>query len=244
MSELRDGVKRINENVIKDGRSLVINTRSINMNYIPIGSLFIDGITSEVYVKKSEKNGFEKFEPSDIFKDRSITSKFIATNAVSEDHIGSGIITNKHIADNALLGTKILDGSIDPLKLDSITQEKLSRIPNDIAIENEITCNFRGDAGYTFTPGAVVELTTTGKIKPVDLSTTNPIIGVVSKFYKSENIVIPVVISGIAYISFPGVIIAGNVLSLGHKNGFACYATALETKASTSEKLVKCLLKL
>lgn len=145
---MADGVKKINEWLMKDGRVIGI-TRELDASKFDGGTLFISPATGSLKYNKvnAGTKTWEKFDPVNVFNelsipgtlindnaitktkilDGAITSSKIDTGAVSTDKIINGAITNDKMAQNSVGITQIIDGAISENKLavSSVTTDKI-----------------------------------------------------------------------------------------------------------------------
>lgn len=130
-----EGVKKIFEGVIKEGRSLVINDLDLNTDMVPNGTLFVDANTSKMKVKKN--NYVESILPTDIFDPEVMTDAVIQKGSVNgnrirqrtitRDRIQSETLTGSEIENNSVPGSKITSGAIENrhVRSNSIDQHQL-----------------------------------------------------------------------------------------------------------------------
>lgn len=110
-----EGVKKIYEAVIKDGRSLVINDSNLNNDLIPNGSLLIDGGSSKMKIKKDGE--FSAILPLDIFERESLTDTVIARNSVNGNRIRQRSISRDRIEQESLTAEEIENATITGAKI-------------------------------------------------------------------------------------------------------------------------------
>ena len=246
----KNGVKKINEATIKDGRSLVINNLNLDIDNIPVGTILVDNISFDIRIKKD--NGmFEKPTANNVFDTHSINGIFLEYETIDNTNLKTNCIDNRNIKDNTIVGEKLLDGSIEHYKLSLDIQSKLDRIPSDIYTSEGNTVLMRKKDGVLLEPGDIVSIDEQGYVNKSYAIPTRPILGVVSKYYKDSNKV-NVVFSGECLVKANGFIDAGSnlvVSSLGYaikenNNRNPFLGMALETNNSTSSYLMRCILKL
>ena len=150
-----DGVKKINENIIKDGRSLVFNTLIDNIDPLPSGTLYIDGNTGNVkfihYDLDTNTKSWDTFKFENIFKDNSFNDSLIADNTLNGAKITDLSIVNDKLVDNSITNDKLKDNTISTEKIKEIDATKLKdnsitttkfineSIKNDFLINKTIT---------------------------------------------------------------------------------------------------------
>ena len=153
-----EGVRKIYEAVMKEGRSVVMNDLSLDNDFVPSGALFVDGRSFKMKVKQGGK--LAAISPNNIFDPETVTDTVIARNSVngdrikqrtlSKDRLMHQTITSNEIENNTILGSKIASEAIenrhlkdniidtDKIKDGSITGEKIRDLSVD---ENHIKDN-------------------------------------------------------------------------------------------------------
>lgn len=144
------GIKKINEYTIVDGRALLAtqdltnNSTDIQWDNIENGTIFIDPVTGRMKYKNKYKNIDENgkkvwtdFEPGNLIRTESITSKYIAPfeikeglmanlsistrtledECVTSEKIARESLEAKHFRDNNMTGSIIMDGTLDGAKI-------------------------------------------------------------------------------------------------------------------------------
>ena len=125
-----EGVRKVNEYIMANGRTCVINDLSVLPANMQNGTLFIEPHTGEFRLKINGVNSWIKPTPTNLFDANSIPTSLIADNAISSAKIRDGAILSRHIKDLDVTTPKLADNSITTLKIqnDSVTEEKLSAI--------------------------------------------------------------------------------------------------------------------
>lgn len=117
-----EGVRKLYEAVVKDGRSLVgmlsqNNTdNDLVIKQFPSGNLFVvkeenNGVTNH-YLKYVYQDKLNLFEANRILKEKSIIESCLADNSVTTVNIKDSSITNDKIAFGAISYSKIKNGAI------------------------------------------------------------------------------------------------------------------------------------
>lgn len=127
---MADGIKKINEWTLKDGRVIGI-TKEMNATKFEGGTLLIVPNRGELKYNNIDSSGtksWRKFSPVNIFEQNSIVSSLIQNNAITESKIADGSITTPKIKDLAVNTNKISDNAITTPKIDNknVTTEKLA----------------------------------------------------------------------------------------------------------------------
>lgn len=110
-----EGIKKIYEGIVKEGRSLVINDISCDSPLVPIGSLYIDKANQKFSVKKAA--GRSSVLPTDIFDDLAITDQVIAKNGVDANRLKPRTIYASRIAYNTISDPELINRGISGSKL-------------------------------------------------------------------------------------------------------------------------------
>lgn len=110
-----EGVKKINESVIADGRSIIVNNED-SIDKFDNGTLKITP-NGEVFIKKTGSSIWGKIIPYDMFAPKSLTNDVIADNNINAIKIQDGTITSNKLMNNSISGEKMLDYSVASQKL-------------------------------------------------------------------------------------------------------------------------------
>lgn len=126
---MADGIKKINEWLLKDGRTLNI-TRNIDANKLEGGTQFINyntGLLQYVGLTSTGTKTWKNYDPMVIFLPQSIKTNLIADKNITTDKIndlavitaklGNSSVTEPKIATNAVTETKILNSSVTRIKI-------------------------------------------------------------------------------------------------------------------------------
>lgn len=126
---MADGVKKINEFIMKDGRVIGITTPDYSASKLEPGTLYIDPGTGKLkYVNAASGNKiWEEFDPAVIFnqqtivtsllKDRSVTTQKLADKAVTTIKIGDKQLTTVKYADLSVTNGVLGNSSVDRNKI-------------------------------------------------------------------------------------------------------------------------------
>lgn len=144
---MADGVKKINEWIMKDGRVIGI-TKDITASKFEPGTFFVnpqEGILKYNNVSSTGAKSWQKFLPSKIFDDGTITRPLLVdniinaakleNNAVTESKIYNGAVTNAKIAKNAVTTDKILDLNVTTEKIAELAITKYKLQNNSVTTE-------------------------------------------------------------------------------------------------------------
>lgn len=103
-----EGVRKVNEWVMKNGRTLVITDNTVPVGDVPNGTLFTDpsGSYSEnakqLMIKQTGTLGWSILDPVNIFKQGSIVNSLIGTGAVHTENIYKGAVTRNALDDSSI----------------------------------------------------------------------------------------------------------------------------------------------
>lgn len=146
---MADGVKKINEWIMKDGRVIGI-TKDITATKFEPGTFFVnpqEGVLKYNNISAAGAKSWQKFLPSKMFDDNTIirsllvdsiiNSTKLENNAVTESKILNGAVTNLKLANNSISTEKIQDLHVTTEKINelAITEYKLR---NDAVTESKI----------------------------------------------------------------------------------------------------------
>jgi hypothetical protein len=119
-----DGVKQINEFVMKDGRTLLLTQFVNDPKYLPAGTIYINPHTSEMqYVNLDLLNNksWKDLDINKIFPEGSLDQSLIKDNSIHGNKIIDLSISVGKIADLAITGDKIANKTITDSKFDKNT---------------------------------------------------------------------------------------------------------------------------
>ena len=96
-----DGVRKINEDVMKNGRALIITTNTVNKNNLPNGTLFIsnDGDLKYLTRDNNEIPKWENFKFENIFNDQTFDDSyflFLLREPLREDERERATISSRN----------------------------------------------------------------------------------------------------------------------------------------------------
>ena len=127
---MADGVKKINEWIMKDGRVIGI-TRDITASKFEPGTFFVDpqnGILKYNNVSSAGAKSWQKFLPTKIFDEGTITRPLLVDNIINSAKIENDAITSVKILNGAIINSKIERNAITTDKITDlhVTTEKLA----------------------------------------------------------------------------------------------------------------------
>lgn len=149
-----DGVRKVNEYVIKDGRTLVMTVLSSNPQSLSGGTIYINPNTGDLqYLHVDDKydKTWKKFTFENLFDnysldnnmilDNSISAVKLVDNTITADKLIDGIISTDKIANEAITTDKVLEIDASKIKNSSITTNKFieGSIINSILADKTIT---------------------------------------------------------------------------------------------------------
>lgn len=146
---MADGIKKINEWLLKDGRTLNV-TRNIDSNKLEGGTQFINyntGLLQYVGLTSTGAKEWKNYDPMIIFLPQSIKTNLIAdknvttakindlgvttikldNSAVTEPKLATNSVTETKILNSSVTRNKVADGAINDIKLaeNSVTEPKI-----------------------------------------------------------------------------------------------------------------------
>lgn len=127
---MSDGIKRINEHVIKDGRTLILTKFISDTANIAEGTIYINPTTGELkYVHLSDDGTkrWDRFDSNAIFDKDTFDTDLIKDNSLHGAKLIEGSVSMDKLADNCVVTNKIADKSITDAKFDinSIDGDKI-----------------------------------------------------------------------------------------------------------------------
>lgn len=147
---MADGIKKINEYTVKNGRTFIFNDEeSLNniapeYNKLPIGSLYFHNENDEYIfsLKNPNSTDWERLSISQLIAQRTINNLYLEQKTITADEIMDRTITGKQLALDTVGTEHLKDYCITTSKIDSkaITYNKL----NDI-IKNDIDRSIKLD---------------------------------------------------------------------------------------------------
>lgn len=126
---MSQGIKKINENVIAEGRSLVINNTSVrDNNNLEPGTLRCN-VDNQGLTFKNRNNIYQKFYASSILLDGSINESLLGNYSISGSKLGNNIIHTDHLQDYCVSTFKLKNFSVteDKLATASVTFSKIKK---------------------------------------------------------------------------------------------------------------------
>lgn len=146
---MADGVKKVNEWILKPGRVLGITIEDYDPNRLEGGTLYIGPTNGKLQYlnNNNSRKTWSNFDPAVIFNAQSITENLLKDNSISEVKIKDNSITNSKYADNSISTSKYKDRSITSVKLalgsvigENIAEECIveSKIANNAITENKL----------------------------------------------------------------------------------------------------------
>lgn len=149
---MADGVKKINEWIMKDGRIIGI-TKDIKADKFEGGTFFVNPQVGDLKFNKIDSTGaksWKHFEPVTIFDEKTIVRSLIADKAINSDKINTDAVTEEKIKNGAVTENKIYKLSVSESKIKdgAVTENKLAtnsvtnlKIKNDAVTEEKIKNN-------------------------------------------------------------------------------------------------------
>ena len=136
---MADGVKKINEWIMKDGRVISI-TRDIDPNKLEGGTQFINpntGLLNYLNISNTATKSWKKYDPMVIFETLSVKTSLIANLNITTEKINNLAVTTEKLNDLAVITEKINNLAVITEKLgnDAVTNVK---IINDAITRNKI----------------------------------------------------------------------------------------------------------
>lgn len=141
---LIDGVRKVNESILKEGRALTITFDTNDINHFPAGTLNINPDTGDLKFIKLDKNKnkeWSNFTFENLFKTNSFNSNLILDNSIHSNKILDRSITSSKIASNTITSENIKNESIDSIAIKSLDGTKINNrsITSSKIVLNSIT---------------------------------------------------------------------------------------------------------
>lgn len=137
---MSDGVKKVNEFIMKPGRTLIVTDNTIDINSVPAGTIYIEPITGAMKLKYTGGSAWGSIDPTKLFPIKSIVNSLISDQAITKDKIALNAIDRTLIKDLEIITSKIADNAVSTSKLanDSISNIKiLDNTINNSKLENK-----------------------------------------------------------------------------------------------------------
>lgn len=125
---MSDGVKKINEWIMKEGRVIGI-TKDISAAKFEGGTFFVhpnEGMLKYNNVDNTATKAWKKFVPSVIFDEKTIVRSLLADAVINEVKLEDYCVANKKYKDNSISDTKLQKDSVTTPKIKdlNVTTEK------------------------------------------------------------------------------------------------------------------------
>lgn len=123
----QDGVRQINENVIKNGRSLIITDITVDKDNLPEGAIFVNPTNGDIkYLKRDQFfKDWAKFKFENIFEKNSFDDSYFIDNSFHGSKITDDSITTKKYMNKSITSEKIADNTIKSENIESISGNKI-----------------------------------------------------------------------------------------------------------------------
>lgn len=165
---MADGVKKINEWIMKDGRVIGITKDIVATKFEP-GTFFVnpqEGILKYNNIDAAGTKSWRKFLPNKIFDDGTITRPLLVDNIINSAKLENNAVTSSKIANGAVTNSKLGQAAVTTDKITDlhVTTEKIA----DFAVNEH---KLRTDA---VTEPKIKDLAVTAsKIKPLNVLNTH-----------------------------------------------------------------------
>jgi hypothetical protein len=124
-----DGVKKVNEYIIKDGRTLILTQFIDDPTYVPAGSIYISPFSGDLqFLKLDNESGgkdWTHFDFKNFFEYGSFDERFIKDNDLNGEKITDLSLTANKLVDKTITSDKLADESITTLQIKEIDGSKL-----------------------------------------------------------------------------------------------------------------------
>lgn len=127
---MADGVKKVNEWIMKPGRIIGITIPDFDPNKLEGGTFYVNptqGSFKYVHLDNAGRKTWTNFDPINIFNPQSIVESLIKDLSITTRKLADGSVTNTKYAENSISTTKIKDRSLTSIKyaLGSVLTETL-----------------------------------------------------------------------------------------------------------------------
>ena len=165
---MADGVKKINEWIMKDGRTIILTLDNITANKMEGGTLRVlpsQGNLHYVNIDSTGAKTWKKFEPVNIFDSKSITSDLLADGCVTNPKLAIDSVTSDKIVNQNITTDKIKNLAVtsDKLASNSVISDKLASnsVTTDKIASGAVTSSKIGNSAVTSDKIAVGNVLTT-----------------------------------------------------------------------------------
>lgn len=108
-----DGIKKISENVIRQGRALTLTSNYVqDSEAIPAGTIRCDAGTGGLLYKISTNN-WSRFNPNSMLLHNSIDTDLIMDRAIHNDQLGDQSVDQRVLRNNSISKNKLMHESVD-----------------------------------------------------------------------------------------------------------------------------------
>ena len=122
-----NGVRQINEDVMENGRTIIVTNNNINKNNLFPGTLYINPLNGDIKYLK-EKEGildWECFNFRNIFKDSSMEDSLFLDNSINGVKLIDATLTDEKIQAGTITGRKIANNTITTINIKEIDANKI-----------------------------------------------------------------------------------------------------------------------
>lgn len=127
--QTNEGVKRLYEPLLKDGRTFVVTDKKLPASNFPNGNLFVETDDVGLYHLYYNHDGIKQhLLPHGLFDNHKIDSNLLAELSVEGKHIRHNSISLQHILDNNIITSKLQDRCVTSNKIaeESILNEHVA----------------------------------------------------------------------------------------------------------------------
>lgn len=136
---MSDGIKKINEWIMKDGRTLIV-TKAIDANKLEGGTQFIDPATGSLKylnISNTAVKSWVKYNPMTIFEMGSIQTNLIANLNVTTEKLANSSVATEKLANSSVTTEKLAYGSVSTSKIIDLNVTEI-KIANNAVTTNKI----------------------------------------------------------------------------------------------------------
>jgi len=124
---MAEGVRKVSELIIKEGRTLIVTDDTLNVSDLPNGTIYVSPDTGEIKTKLRNRHEWTKLNPNELFDARTIQTDLLTNSSITSNKIVSNAILTEHIKDSSVTTAKIKNYAIvkDKLANNAVTQDKI-----------------------------------------------------------------------------------------------------------------------
>lgn len=125
---MAEGVRKISEQLMTPGRTIIITDPAVNVNNVPDGTMMITPSTGLIKLKLTGGTSWSALTPQQLIAYKSVTTAFLGDRSVTNAQLAVGTILAENIKDLEITTVKLASSAVNESKLasNSVTTTKLA----------------------------------------------------------------------------------------------------------------------